>query len=147
MIKRLSKFKIHNLNFNYLLAAFVPTLNIGIRRRLRFIKVVKTKLAIRLLKIPYQEGIIRTFVIQNEKDLISVYSKYHESCQICSSITVVSKPSKRVYLGTNEIARIYNDKSFTGFYIIPTPKGFVTSDYCLSEGHSGGEILIKVELL
>jgi ribosomal protein S8 len=99
MVKRLSKFKIYNLNFNYLLAAFVSTLNIGIRRRLRFIKVVKTKLAIRLLRILYQEGIIRTFVIQNDKDLIPVYFKYHESCQICASTTIVSKPSKRVYLG------------------------------------------------
>lgn len=98
MVKHSSKFKTYNINFNYLLASFVPTPNIGMRRRSRFIKIVKTKLAIRLPRILYQEGIIRTLVIQDDKDIILIYFKYYESRQICASISTVSKPSKRIHL-------------------------------------------------
>lgn len=122
MVKRLSKFKIYNINFNYLLAAFVSTLNIGMRRRLRFIKIVKTKLAIRLLRILYQEGVIRTFVIQNDKDLILVYFKYYESRQICASISIVSKPSKRIYFGVMKLQKFIMISHLPDFILYPLLK-------------------------
>lgn len=34
-----------------------------------------------------------------------------------------------------------------GFYIVSTPGGLVTTEYCLLQGHISGEVLIKVELL
>lgn len=141
------KKKIRGLNTNYLIATVISTLNIGMRRRLRFISIVKTITAIRLLRILYREGVIRTFVIQDDRDTILVYFKYTDGINICSKLTLISRPSKRGYFGLNELAKVYNNHSFIGFYIVSTPKGFVTTDYCLLQGHSGGEVLIKVELL
>jgi len=43
------------LNSNYLIATVVSILNIGIRRRLRFIKIISTPITIRLLRILYRE--------------------------------------------------------------------------------------------
>ena len=63
------------LNFNYIIADFVSNLNLGILRKLRFIKIVKTNISIRLLTILYKQGVIRTFVIRN--DHILVYFKYY----------------------------------------------------------------------
>ena len=62
------------INFNYLIADFVSKLNLGIIRRLRFIKIPKLGIFLRLLVILYKQGVIRTFVIK--QDHILVYFKY-----------------------------------------------------------------------
>lgn len=89
--------KYNNLKSNYLLATIVAILNIGLRRRLRFIKIVRTNMAIRLLSILYKEGVIRTFVVVDGNDKILVYFKYIDSISICSKLVLISKPSKRCY--------------------------------------------------
>jgi ribosomal protein S8 len=82
------------LNFNYLVADFVARLNIGLLRKLRFIRIVKTKLNIRLLRILYQNGFIRTFRI--ELNFIAVYFKFYKS-QPVGKLTIISRPGKRCY--------------------------------------------------
>jgi ribosomal protein S8 len=134
------------LNFNYLIASFVSSLNIGMIRKLRFIKIIKTQIAIRLLQILYREGVIRTYVIKSDLNIILVYFKYTDGNQFCNRLTIVSKPSKRCYMRSKNLSKIYSNNSFTGFYIISTPKGLTTSDYCLLQGRISGEILIRVEL-
>lgn len=62
------------INFNYLIADFVSALNLGIIRRVRFIKIPKTCVSLRLLTILYKQGVIRTFIIKDET--ILVYFKY-----------------------------------------------------------------------
>lgn len=62
------------LKFNYLIASFVSMLNVGIIRKLRFIKIIKLNIFLRLLRILYKYGVIRTFFVKNDK--ILVYFKY-----------------------------------------------------------------------
>lgn len=83
------------LKFNYLIASFVSMLNVGIIRKLRFIKIVKINIFLRLLRILYKQGVIRTFFVKNNQ--ILVYFKYFKGRNICSNISIVSKPSKRIY--------------------------------------------------
>jgi len=132
------------INFNYLIADFVSKLNLGIIRRLRFIKIPKLGIFLRLLVILYKQGVIRTFVIK--QDHILVYFKYWRSQPICKRLILISKPSKRVYFNLSRLSIKYNNNNFSGFYIISCSKGLVTSEYCLLHGHSGGEVLIKVEI-
>jgi hypothetical protein len=40
----------------------------------------------------------------------------------------------------------YNNKNFSGFYIISTSNGLFSSNTCLLQKHISGEILIKVEI-
>lgn len=138
--------KNRRLNSNYLIASVVSILNIGMRRRLRFIKIVKTIIAIRLLRILYKEGVIRTFTILEDNDIILVYFKYTDSINLCMKLSLISKPSNRAYWNLNKLAKSYNNNSFTSFYIVSTPQGLVTTDFCLLQGHISGEVLIKVEL-
>lgn len=49
----------------------------------------------RLLRILYKQGVIRTFIIKG--DLISVYFKFYRGQPICSKLSLISKPSKRAY--------------------------------------------------
>ena len=66
--------KKQKLKFNYLIASFVSMLNVGIIRKLRFIKIVKLNIFLRLLRILYKYGVIRAFFIKD--DQILVYFKY-----------------------------------------------------------------------
>ena len=83
------------LNFNYLIADFVAQFNLGLRRRYRFIKIVKTPIFMELVSIFYRQGIIRTYKIKD--DLIYIYFKYKLSKSIITKIGIVSKLSKREY--------------------------------------------------
>lgn len=83
------------LNHNYIIADFICQFNLGIVRRYRFVKIVKTPIALRLLYIFYKQGLIRTYMVKD--DIILVYFKYNLSRSIITKIKVVSKPSKRSY--------------------------------------------------
>jgi ribosomal protein S8 len=133
-----------SLNFNYNIANFVSRLNIGIISRLRSIKIRKLQIFLRLLKIFYKYGIIRSYCIKEEHILI--YFKYHRGRNVCSKLSIVSKPSKRCYWTLGKLSKNYNNNNFSGFYILSSQKGLTTSDHCLLKGHRGGEVLIKAEL-
>lgn len=55
------------LNFNYLIALLVSSLKVGMRRKLRFIKIIRTHIFLRILRILYQYGIIRTFFVHDDQ--------------------------------------------------------------------------------
>jgi ribosomal protein S8 len=61
------------------------------------IKVLKTGLAIKFLFLLYKMGLIRSFFILRNQREILVYLKYRNKKPLIFDITVVSKPSKRIY--------------------------------------------------
>ena len=133
----------HTLNFNYQIANFVSLSKIGLLRKLRFIRIPKTKVYWRLLIILYEAGVIRSYRI--ELTYLVVYFKYQNG-QPIGQLTLISRPGKRCYWKLKKVALMYNKNNFSGFYIISSQKGFITSDYSLLFGHKGGEVLIKVEI-
>lgn len=86
--------KKYNLNFNYLIADFVSRLTVGSLRKLRFIRVAKTAMVLRLLRILYKQGIVRTFRI--ELNYVAVYFKF-KSGQPIGKLSIISRPGKRIY--------------------------------------------------
>jgi ribosomal protein S8 len=132
----------YTLNFNYLIANFVSLLKIGLLRRLRFIRIPKTAVYIRLLSVLYKHGLLRTFRV--EFGYIVVYFKFKNG-QPIGKLTLISRPGKRARWTLGYLANNYNKNNFSGFYIISSQKGFITSDYSLLDGHKCGEVLIKVE--
>lgn len=84
----------YNLNFNYLIADFVSRLNVGSLRKLRFIRIVKTPITLRLLRILYKQGVIRTFKI--ESNYIAVFFKF-KGGQPIGKLSIISRPGKRIY--------------------------------------------------
>jgi ribosomal protein S8 len=61
------------------------------------IKVIKTGLALNFLFLLYKMGLIRSFfVLRNQREIL-VYLKYRNKKPLIFDITVVSKPSKRIY--------------------------------------------------
>lgn len=98
---------VRKLKSNYLISTVISNLNIGLQRKLRFIKITKTTIAIRLLRILYKEGVIRTFVITN-MDIILVYFKYTDGMNLCAKLTLISRPGKRCFWNLNRLAKVYN---------------------------------------
>jgi ribosomal protein S8 len=84
----------YHLNYNYIIADFVSKLNVGLLRKLRFIKIIKSLIYIKLLIILYKYGVIRTFKIGF--DHILVYFKFYRG-QPFFKLSIVSRPGKRCY--------------------------------------------------
>lgn len=126
---------------NYILSDLISRLNVASKNRLRSIKVLNTKLSRNVLCILYKNGLIIRFFI--ELEYIYVFLKYHQNECVCN-LKVISKPSKRVYVNLHKLSLLYNNNSFSGFYILSTSKGLITSNDCLLFKHKGGELLLKV---
>ena len=88
------KTKKYKLNSNYILSNIIQQLNFGARRHIRFTKIVRCRLSLRIVLILYKEGILRTFVVR--KDHILVYYKYFLARNFMR-LSLVSTPGKRCY--------------------------------------------------
>jgi len=126
---------------NNLLASFISQLNIGCIRRLRYIKVDYSKISIKIVRLLYEEGIIRLFILKDNN--IFIFFKYFKGLNVFK-FKIVSKPSKRIYWSLRKLSLNYNKYNFSGFYVISTPNGFLTSNSCLLYSHVSGEVLFKV---
>lgn len=96
-----------------------------------------------MLTVLYKAGIIRTFRI--EASYLSVYFKFRLG-QPIGKLFIVSRPGKRAQWTLKFLARNFNAHNFSGFYIISSQKGLITSDYGLLQGHKSGEVLIRIEV-
>jgi ribosomal protein S8 len=129
---------------NHLISNLITKINYGTQKRLRFINVESNKLTFNILNILYKNGAIRSYKVLNNNK-ISIYLKYY-TCNKIIKINIISRPGSRKYVSLNNLIKNYNNSTNSGFYIISTQKGLLTSDICLLKGFFGGEILIKIEI-
>lgn len=100
---------------------------------------IKTEMA-RVLK---SEGFIRNykFIEDDKQGVLRVYLKYADTQDhVIQELKRVSKPSRRVYVGADDVQSVYNG---LGIAIISTSKGILT-DKQARKDHVGGEILCTV---
>lgn len=129
---------------NHSISNLISKINYGVQKRLRFLNIEKDLVTLKLLKIFYINGIIRSYKILNNKT-ISIYFKYNNSNKIIHW-SIISKPSNRIFWKINKLIKNYNKNNFSGFYIISTQKGLLTSNNCILENHISGEILLKISI-
>lgn len=129
---------------NHLISNLITKLNYGTQKRLRFLNIEQNKTTLDILDILYKNGAIRSYkMLKNNK--ISVYFKYY-TCNKTVKITIISKPGLKIFWSLNNLIKNYNNKTFSGFYILSTQKGLYTSDKCLLENFIGGEVILKIEI-
>lgn len=126
---------------NSLLSALIAQLNLGSLCRLRYIIINNSKITFDVIHLLYKEGIIRLYILKNTK--IIVFFKYFRGCHLFK-FKIISKPSNRIYLSLNKLSLIFSKNNFSGFYVISTPNGLMTSSNCLLYKYISGEILFKV---
>ena len=101
-----------------------------------------SKIKMAILDVLKREGYIEGYKIEGEgvKKKIIVYLKYYQGKPVIQVIERVSKPGRRIYVGVDEIPKVYNG---LGIAIISTSKG-VLSDREAKKLRVGGELICKV---
>ena len=101
-----------------------------------------SKLKMAILDVLKREGYIEGYKMEGEgvKKKIIVYLKYYQGKPVIQVIERVSKPGRRIYVGVDEIPKVYNG---LGIAILSTPKG-VLSDREAKKLRVGGELICKV---
>lgn len=102
-----------------------------------------SKLRAWVLDVLAAEGYIRGYEASTGADghpALSISLKYFEGTPVIREIKRVSKPGRRVYVGSKEIPTVRNG---LGVSIVSTPKG-VMSDAAARSANVGGEVLCTV---
>ena len=102
-----------------------------------------SKLRKRVLEVMVDEGYIRGFedtTDANGHAAIEISLKYYEGTPVIRELKRVSKPGRRVYMGSKEIPQV---RQGLGVSIVSTPKG-VMSDASARSQNVGGEVLCTV---
>lgn len=132
------------MSFNYPLSDMISRLNVSTKRHLDSVRVFNSDLSLRVLQVLYTNGVIRGFSVRS--GFIVVFLKYFLGLPAFKSITVISKPGCRVYWRLGRLSLVYNYSNFSGFFIISSPKGLLTSNDSLLGLRLTGEILLQVSI-
>ncbi|MFB3886863.1 MAG: 30S ribosomal protein S8 [Thermodesulfobacteriota bacterium] len=115
----------------------------GSKEKFEKVDVPSSKLKREIVKILKEEGFIKNFKVVTEGDeheKIRIFLKYDAAKKGIIHIKRVSKPGRRVYVGTDHIPAVM---SGLGTAILSTPKGILT-DKAARNAHVGGEVLCYV---
>jgi small subunit ribosomal protein S8 len=105
--------------------------------------VPSSKMKVSLAKILKQEGFIKDYDVTRTKPQrnIKIVLRYEEGNRpMISGLERASKPGLRLYVGRNEIPRVYGGLGIT---IVSTSKGLMTGHHAWKLG-IGGELLCYV---
>lgn len=107
------------------------------------VKIPASNKKVQIVQILKSEGFITDYKVNelssNKKEII-VTLKYKENKRAISGIKRISKPSLRVYVGADQIPKVYNG---LGTAIITTNKGVMT-DKQARKLQIGGEVIAYV---
>ncbi|MFH2220111.1 MAG: 30S ribosomal protein S8 [Pseudomonadota bacterium] len=102
-----------------------------------------SKLKTELAKVLKDEGFIRNykFIKDDKQGILRVYLKYGQrERNVIFGIERVSKPSRRIYVGSKDIKPVLNGM---GIAILSTSRG-IMSDRTARRENVGGEVLCNV---
>jgi len=105
--------------------------------------VPRSNIKLAIVKILKKEGFIEGYieVEDSRQGKIKVFLRYDESNRaIVRGLRRISKPSRRFYVGRNDVPRVRNG---LGVAILTTPQGVLT-DRQAREAGVGGEVLCYV---
>ena len=113
------------------------------KAKFKSVEIPGSKIKIEIARVLKEEGYIRNykFVEDGKQGTLKVYLKYENThSNVIYGLERVSKPSRRVYVGANDIAPVLNGM---GIAILSTSEGIMT-DKSAREKHIGGELLCNV---
>jgi small subunit ribosomal protein S8 len=104
--------------------------------------VPSSKMKVSLAKILKQEGFIKDYDVTRTKPQrnIKIVLRYEDNKPMISGLERASKPGLRLYVGRNEIPRVYGGLGIT---IVSTSKGLMAGHHAWKQG-IGGELLCYV---
>ena len=114
----------------------------AIRVKAEKVDIPISKIKLEIAKILKEEGFIRAYKILKDRKqgILRVIPKYLDNESVISGLRRVSKPGRRVYVGSKEIPRVVGG---LGIAILTTPKGILSDKICRRES-VGGEVICYV---
>ncbi|OGP64128.1 MAG: 30S ribosomal protein S8 [Deltaproteobacteria bacterium RBG_13_47_9] len=115
----------------------------GSKANFEKVDIPSSKLKRDIVKILKEEGFIKSFKMitdENRHEKIRIFLKYDDYRKGIIRIKRISKPGRRVYVGSHRIPSVM---SGLGFSILTTSKGVLT-DKTARETNVGGEVLCYV---
>jgi small subunit ribosomal protein S8 len=114
----------------------------AIRIKAEKVDIPISKLKLEIAKILKEEGFIRAYKILKDRKqgILRVIPKYVDGESVTSGLKRVSKPGRRVYVGSKEVPAVMGG---LGVAIITTSKGILSDKVCRREG-VGGEVICHV---
>lgn len=125
------------------IADMITRIRNGGQARLRRVEIPESRLKREVARVLQEQGYISSFSSDDDpkKPMLTVEVRYNEGSEpMIQGIQRVSRPSRRVYVGWQEIPKVRNG---LGIAILSTPQGILT-DQQAREAHVGGEILAEV---
>ena len=107
------------------------------------LEVPSSTFKVEIVRVLKEEGYIKDYRVLKDtgRAVIKISLKYADKEErVIKTIQKVSKPSRRVYVGKDEIPKVMNG---LGVAIISTPKGVMTDRQARREG-VGGEVICTV---
>ena len=115
----------------------------AVTAKLPKVDVPSSNMKMEIVKILKDEGFIKNYklVEDNKQNVIRVYLKYTEDNKpAIEKLERISKPSRRIYVGIEDIKTINNNLGIT---ILSTPKGIITNKTARKE-RVGGELICLI---
>ena len=115
----------------------------GIRARHSRVEMPSSKLKVDIARILKDEGYIGNYKVAEEgkKRVLRIALRYDaDGISVISALQRVSKPGRRVYVGTKEVPRVLGG---LGIAVVTTPRGVMTGKAARQSG-VGGELICNV---
>ncbi len=115
----------------------------GGKARFDKVDIPASRMKISLARIFKDEGFIKNYKVikDNKQGILRVYLKYDDRNKpLITRIERVSKPSRRVYAGREELPRVQGG---LGVAVVSTSKGVMTDRQARKVG-VGGEVLCQI---
>lgn len=113
------------------------------KAKLNSVDIPGSKIKTELAKVMKVEGFIRNykFIKDGKQGILRIYLKYgDDQSHVILEMNRVSKPSRRIYTGADDIKQVYNGM---GIAVLSTSKGILTDKQARKE-NVGGEILCTI---
>ncbi|HUO76801.1 MAG TPA: 30S ribosomal protein S8 [Thermodesulfovibrionales bacterium] len=106
------------------------------------VDVPASRMKLEIAKILKEEGFIRAYKILKDKrqGILRLTLKYVENENVISGLRRVSKPGRRMYVGSKEIPRVMGG---VGIAILTTSQGILSDKSCRRDS-LGGEVICYV---
>ena len=125
------------------LSEFISRLNVAKAGHFLSINVIETKIVLKVLNMFEELGIIRGFILKDDKN-IEVFLKYSR-LGYCTfrSIRVVSTPGLRKYVNLQQLYALKSETGKNSIFIISTQEGLLFDYECFLR-RTSGEVLVCI---
>ena len=123
-------------------ADMITRIRNAVSRKKDYVDVPASKMKAGIAKVLHREGYVSTIKYYDDglQGVIRIYFRYPDDQGTIEKIKRISRPSRRVYVGKDEIPRVMGG---FGTAIISTSRGLLTDKECRSQG-VGGELICQI---